>query len=99
MAAPACTSSSSAATIMEEVEQIDQEEEDIGPLVKVKKDLQDQKKLQEIVREISKQLKETGKEKINSTDSDSVNGKSRQGSHAIMNFEGTTDGKHGLIGN
>ena len=72
---------------MEEVEQIDWEEETIGSLVKVNKDLQDQKKLQERVREISKQLKETGKEKINSTDIDSVNGKSRQGSNAIMNCQ------------
>jgi len=73
--------------LMEEAEQIDWEEETIGSLVKVNKDLQDQKKLQERVREISKQLKETGKEKINSTDIDSVNGKSRQGSHAIMNCQ------------
>lgn len=58
---------------MEEVEQIDQEEEDLGSLVKLNKELQDQKKLQEKVRKISEQLKETGKEKINSTDSDSVN--------------------------
>src|SRR3989304_3443130 len=85
--------------LMEEVEQIDQEEENIGSLVKVNKDLQDQKKLQEKVREISKQLKETGKEKINSTDIDSVNGKSRQGSHAIMNCQISTDEKHGLIVN
>src|SRR3990172_6722745 len=59
----------------------------------------DQKKLQEKVREISKQLKEIGKEKINSTDIDSVNGKSRQGSHAIMNCQISTDEKHGLIVN
>ncbi|KAB2834907.1 MAG: transposase [Candidatus Brocadia sp.] len=54
---------------------------------KENKDIQGQKKLQEKVRKISKQLKETGKEKINSTDSDRVNGKSRQGSHAIMNCQ------------
>ncbi len=47
------------------------------------------------VQEIVKTLKETGKEKINTTDNDSVNGKSRQGSHAIMNCEVTTDEKHG----
>src|SRR3990167_6528334 len=55
--------------------------------------------LVEKVREISKQLKETGKEKINATDIDSVNGKSRQGSHAIMNCQISMDEKHGFIVN
>jgi hypothetical protein len=51
------------------------------------------------VQEIVKTLKEAGKEKINTTDKESVNGKSRQGSHAIMNCEVTTDEKYGLIVN
>jgi len=85
--------------IMEEAERIDKEEDSAGSLVKLQEELQDQKKLQAKVQEIVKTLKETGKEKVNTTDNDSVNGKSRQGSHAIMNCEVTTDEKHGLIVN
>ena len=83
--------------IMEEAEQRDKEEDSGGTLVKLNEELQGQKKMQAKVQEIVKTLKETGKEKINTTDKDSVNGKSRQGSHAIMNCEVTTDEKHGLI--
>src|SRR3990167_5140392 len=69
--------------IMEEAEQIDKEEDSAGTLVKLNEELQDQKKMRAKVQEIVKTLKETGKEKINTTDKDSVNGKSRQGSHAV----------------
>ncbi|OHB97045.1 MAG: transposase [Planctomycetes bacterium RIFCSPHIGHO2_12_42_15] len=85
--------------IMEEAEQIDKEEDSAGTLVKLNEELQDQKKMRAKVQEIVKTLKETGKEKINTTDKDSVNGKSRQGSHAVMNCEVTTDEKYGLIVN
>ena len=85
--------------ILEEVEQIDKEEDSKSSLVKLREDLQSHEKLQAKVKEISKRLKETGKDKINATDIDSVNGKTRQGSHAIMNCEVSTDKKHGLIVN
>jgi len=85
--------------IMEEVEQIDREEECSGSLVKLNEELQSQEKLRAKVSEISKRLKETGQKKINSTDNDSVNGKTRQGSHAIMNCQVGTDNRHGLIVN
>ncbi len=85
--------------IMEEAEEIDKEEDGAGTLVKLNKELQDQKEMRAKVQEIVKTLKETGKEKINTTDKDSVNGKTRQGSHAIMNCEVTTDEKYGLIVN
>ena len=85
--------------ILEEAEQIDKEEDSKGSLVKLKEELQSQEKLQAKVKEISEKLKETGKDKINATDIDSVNGKTRQGSHAIMNCEVSTDEKHGLIVN
>jgi hypothetical protein len=85
--------------IMEEAEQIDKEEAGSGTLVKVSEELQEQKKMQAKVREILKTLKETGKEKINTTDKDSVNGKTRQGSHAIINCQVITDEKHGFIVN
>lgn len=85
--------------ILEEVEQIDKEEDSKGSLVKLREDLHGHEKLQAKVKEISKKLKETGKDKINATDIDSVNGKTRQGSHAIMNCEVSTDKKHGLIVN
>ena len=85
--------------IMEEAEQIDKEEDSAGTLVRLNKELQDQKGMRAKVQEIVNTLKETGKEKINTTDKDSVNGKTRQGSHAIMNCEVTTDEKYGLIVN
>jgi len=85
--------------IMEEAEQIDKEEASGGTLVKLNEELRDQKKMQAKVQEIVKKLKETGKEKINTTDNDSVNGKTRQGSHAIINCQVTTDEKYGLIVN
>ncbi|MBI5308962.1 MAG: hypothetical protein HZB37_11705 [Planctomycetes bacterium] len=85
--------------IMEEAEQIDKEEDSAGTWVKLNEELQDQKKMRAKVQEIVKTLKETGKEKINTTDKESVKGKSRQGSHAIMNCEVTTDEKYGLIVN
>lgn len=83
--------------IMEEAEQIDKEEDSMGSLVKLNEELKDQKKLQEKVQKISRQLKESGKKKINSTDIDAVNGKGRQGTHAIINCQIITDEKHGLI--
>lgn len=85
--------------ILEEAEQIDKEEDSKESLVKLKEELRNHEKLQAKVKEIAKKLKETGKDKINATDSDSVNGKTRQGSHAIMNCEVSTDKKHGLIVN
>lgn len=85
--------------IMEEAEQIDKEEDSAGTLVKLDEELQDQKKMQAKVQEIVKTLKDTGKEKINTTDKDSVNGKTRQGSHAIINCQVITDEKYGLIVN
>lgn len=85
--------------IMEEVEQIDIEEEGNGSLVKLDEELQSQERLRAKVKQISKTLKERGQKKINSTDNDSVNGKSRQGTHAIYNCEISTDEKHGLIVN
>lgn len=87
------------ARIMEEAEQIDKEEDSAGSLVKLNEELQNQKKLQAKVREIVNTLKETGKKKLNTTDIDSVVGKTRQGSHAIINCEVTTDEKYGLIVN
>ncbi|MBI5308250.1 MAG: hypothetical protein HZB37_07985 [Planctomycetes bacterium] len=85
--------------IMEEAEQIDKEEDSAGTLVKLDEELQDQKKMRAKVQEIVKTLKETGKEKINTTDKESIKGKIRQGSHAIINCQVTTDEKYGLIVN
>lgn len=83
--------------IMDEVEQIDKEEDGKGTLVKLEKELKNQKKLQEKVQKVMRLLTETGKEKINSTDIDAVNAKGRQGIHAIHNCQAGMDEKHGLI--
>ena len=85
---------------MEEAEQIDKEEDNAGTLVRLNEGASGSEgNAGESLQEIAKTLKETGKEKINTTDKESVNGKSRQGSHAIMNCEVTTDEKYGLIVN
>ena len=66
-------------------------------LVSVKKELQDTKKLKAKVKDIKSRIDELGVEKINTTDEEAINFKSRQGSHAGYNAQVVTDEKHGLI--
>lgn len=68
-----------------------------GNLVSVKKELQDTKKLKAKVEGIKSKIDELGVDKINTTDEEAINFKSRQGSHAGYNAQVVTDEKHGLI--
>ena len=87
--------------LMDECEQEDIKEEGESSLVRLKEKIHDQTELTEKIKEVLKNFKEEDKEtkKINMTDQESVNAKSRQGSHAMYNVQSTVDGKHGLIVN
>ena len=83
--------------IMEECEQLDQEEE--GSLVKLSEELKDNQTLREKVKALVERADQEGLSKINGTDPDCVNARSRQGSHACFNVQSTVDEKNGLIVN
>ncbi len=87
--------------LMDECEQEDIKEEGEGSLVRLKEEIHDKTELTEQIKEVLKGFKEDDKEtkKINMTDQESVNAKSRQGSHAMYNVQSTVDEKHGLIVN
>lgn len=80
--------------LLDKCEEIDEEES--GSLVKV---LKGKEKLREKVTGLLKQMEEEEREKINGTDTDSVNFKGRQGSHAGYSAHITVDEKHGIIVN
>lgn len=67
-----------------------------GDLISVQEELQDAQKLQ---TKIKAEIALSQKDKINTTDKEAVNFKSRQGSHAGFNAQVVTDEKHGLIVN
>ena len=78
-----------------ECDKVDKQEE--GSFVKLKEDLKDQEKLREKVKLLIDEMDEKQLSKINTTDKDCINFKSRQGSHAGYNAQVVTDEKHGLI--
>ncbi len=83
--------------LMEECEQADKEEDDQTSMVKLKQEIKDKEKLVKKIQEVMGQLKNSNKGSINSTDSDSVKAKGRQGTHACYNVQINTDNQHGLI--
>ena len=82
--------------LVEECEQIDQDEEQ-SSLVELREKIEDKGKLVQKIQKTLQRLQETKKEKINSTDEECVNAKSRQGTHACHNAQISVDNKHGLI--
>jgi len=84
-------------SILSECDTIDEQEQDHPSLVKLKEELRDKEHLKSRVRDILKELKEQGRESINTTDSDCVKVKGRQGIHAGYNGQIVVDEKHGLI--
>ena len=83
--------------LVDEAECIDRQEEEKESLVKIKKELMNQEKLQATIQDIAKTLKETKKSSINTVDRDCVKAKGRQGTHASYNAQIVVDEKHGLI--
>ena len=85
--------------ILAECEAVDNAEAHNGSLIKLTKELADQKTLKALIAEIAKELKESGKHKLNTTDSDSFVSKSDRGAKMYHNGQVVVDEKHGLIVN
>ncbi len=83
--------------LMEDCKQEDEEEKNEVSLVRLKEEIEDKEELIEKIKKTLKEIKKSGKKRINTTDVESVNGKSRQGSHAVYNVQNTIDEKEGLI--
>ena len=78
---------------------MDDLEKNSESLVKLKEELSGKAKLREKVKGILLELEEKGSKSLNSTDSDCVNTKGRQGTHASYTANIVTDEKNGLIVN
>lgn len=81
--------------LLVECDEVDEKE--TGSLVEVEKELKGKQNLQRKVRQFLEQMENEGLEKINGTDTDCVNFKGRQGSHAGYGAHITVDEKNGLI--
>jgi len=84
-------------SILSECDTIDEQEQDHSSLVKLKEELKDKEHLKTRIQGILKGLQEQGRDSINTTDSDCVKVKGRQGIHAGYNGQIVVDEKHGLI--
>lgn len=85
--------------ILNECQAIDDAETESGSLIKLTKELSDQETLKAQIAEIAKELKESGKQKLNTTDPDSFVSKSDRGAKMYHNGQVVVDEKHGLIVN
>jgi transposase len=85
--------------LMKECSELDQEEENQTSLVNMKEELNDKAKLKEKIEKIVKELNTSKKKKINSTDFEAVNYKSREGFHSGYNGQCVVDEKNGLVVN
>lgn len=73
------------------------DERESGSLVEVEEELQDKQKLRLKIKGLLEQMSGEKLKKINGTDTDCVNFKGRQGSHAGYSAHITVDEKNGLI--
>lgn len=83
--------------LMQKIETIDEIEATKSSLVEMHKELGTKEKLKEKISQALADINKSGKKRINLTDKDSLNFKSRQGAHAGYNAQVVTDEKHGLI--
>lgn len=83
--------------ILSECEAADENEEDQPSLVSMQEELHDKFSLKAKIEDILKELNETNKSSINTTDSECARMNSIQGSHAGYNTQAVVDEKHGLI--
>jgi len=81
--------------LLAKCDEIDKKE--TGSLVEVMEELEDKRKLQSKIKALLKQMEREDRKKINGTDTDCVNFKGRQGSHAGYSAHVTVDEKNGLI--
>ncbi len=83
--------------ILSECEAVDENEQDQPSIVSMQEELHDKNVLKAKVENILKELNETNKSSINTTDSECARMNSIQGSHAGYNAQAVVDEKHGLI--
>ena len=90
--------------IMDEAQRLDHEERDLGSLVTLEKELQDQQQLKNKVEEILKTIEDEEEDaenehtaSHNTVDPDCIKMQTRQGKHAAYNAQIVTDEQHGLI--
>jgi transposase len=90
--------------LLQECEETDEQERDLGSFVKMRKELSSAQKLKERVEEVLQEFQEQGrttlhgKERtLNLTDPESALMKSVQGSHASYNVQSVVDDRYGLI--
>lgn len=83
--------------LLAKCDQIDERES--GSLVEVEEELEDKRKLRSKIKGLLEQMEEQKLQKINGTDTDCVNFKGRQGSHAGYSAHITVDEQNGLIVN
>jgi transposase len=81
--------------LLAECDEIDERE--TGSLVEVEEELKDKQKLKHKIGGLLEQMNRENLKKINGTDTDCVNFKGRQGSHAGYSAHITVDEKNGLI--
>lgn len=81
--------------LLAECEKVDKEE--TGSLVEIEEELKDKHRLQGKIKKLLEQMGGEGLGKINGTDTDCVNFKGRQGSHAGYSAHLTVDERYGLI--
>lgn len=85
--------------ILVECETVDDAEANAGSFIKLKKELANQETLKAKIAEIAKELKTSGKQKLNTTDTDSFMSKSDRGAKMYHNVQTVVDEKYGLIVN
>jgi transposase len=83
--------------ILSECEAADENEQDQPSIVSMQEELHDKNVLKAKIENILKELNETNKSSINTTDSECARMNSIQGSHAGYNAQAVVDEKHGLI--
>lgn len=85
--------------LLAECQAVDEAEANDGSLVKLQDELANQEILKARVSEIARELNESDKQKLNTTDPDSFVSKSDRGAKMYHNSQITVDEKHGLIVN
>jgi transposase len=83
--------------ILAECQSVDETESNDGSLVKLNKELADQETLKAKIAQITKELDESGKQKLNTTDKDSFVSKGDRATKMYHNGQITVDEKNGLI--
>lgn len=83
--------------VLNQCDQIDEQESGLGSFSKLSSELKNMHKEKKKIKGILEELSKEEKKSINSTDKDSINFKSREGSHTGYNIQCVTDKKNGLI--